>query len=77
MNKKSNIHHLRTRDDGTALYGIGVWSDRNAQYTAPVDKETRALTGWSAEFSRYPIGVYTLSQAQRRAKQLWGYAKKD
>lgn len=74
-NKAQNVHYIETTDDGKEIYGVGIWSDRNAQYTAPLDARTRKLTGCYAEFSRKPIGRMTLKKARYEARKLWGYVK--
>jgi len=73
--RKPNVHLVKIKDDGTRVYGIGVWSDRSANYTAPLDRQARELTGCFAEFSRYPIGRMTLHKARYEARKVFGYSK--
>ena len=74
-NKPQNVHYIETNDKGQEIYGVGIWSDSNGQYTAPLDASTRKLTGCYAEFSRKPIGRMTLKKARQEARKLWGYVR--
>ena len=71
--KPRNVHLVEITDDGRKIYGVGIWSDKNAQYTAPLDARTKKLTGCYAECSRKPIGRMTLKKARQEARKLWGY----
>jgi len=73
--RPANVHYKRTRDDGTDLYGYGVWMERQAQYQAPLDPEARRLTGCHTEFATRPIGTMTRQAAVQRARKLWGYVR--
>ena len=70
--RPANVHEV---EEG--VYGIGVWSQRNGQYTAPLDAETKRLTGCLSEFSRKPIGRMELEHARREARKVFGYSKKS
>ena len=75
--KAQNVHEY-TNDQGETRWAVGVWSDKNAQYTCPLDAQTRKLTGCYAEFSRKVegLGRYTTkSAATRRARTLYGYVR--
>ena len=75
MERQQNVHYIETTDDGKEIYGVGIWSQANGQYTAPLDASTRKLTSCGAEFSRKPIGRMSLEQACQRARELWGYVR--
>ena len=73
--REKNVHYVETDSKGNEVYGVGIWSERNAQYIAPLDAETRKLTGCYAEFSRKPIGRMSLKKARQEARKLWGYVR--
>lgn len=67
--------HQYTDKDGVTRYAVGEWDEKNAQYTAPLDKRTQELTGCYAEFAKKPAGLggyKKRSQALRRARYLFG-----
>ena len=75
MAQKPNVHISGYTEKGKARYGVGIWSGRSNQYTAPLDAVSqRANPGCYAEFSRKPIGRMTKRAAMSKARELWGYA---
>ena len=75
--RPANVHRHHTAD-GEERWGVGTWQAAQGQYHAPLDAETRRLTGCSAEFARRPIGRFvTADAAKREAKRLWGYARES
>ena len=71
-NKVPNIHEVTP---GT--YAVCVWVESSGQFQAPLDAETRKLTGCHAEFARslHGFGGMSLADARNRAQRLYGYQK--
>ena len=63
---------------GRTYYAVCVWVESAAEYQAPMDAETRRLTGCHTEFAKTPRGIGgkpDLKWARRRARSLFGYSK--
>ena len=79
IERPANIHAFRFTE-GTTHYAVCVWDNFHSQYQAPLDTETRKLTGCYSEFSQtlQGIGGYTdRRKARRRARKLYGYSRNE
>lgn len=77
MNEQPNIYEYED-SKGRTCYAVCHWVESAAQYQAPLDAETRRLTGCHTEFARIPAGIGgkpDLAWARRRARMLYGYSK--
>jgi Arc/MetJ-type ribon-helix-helix transcriptional regulator len=80
MSRNKNVDytqyvHKFTDASDNIRYAVGEWSDKNAQFTRPLDKRERELTGGFAEFSRTAAGLggyRNRQKALRRARYLYG-----
>lgn len=64
-------------ENGVTYYAVCMWDLAHNQYTAPLDADTRRLSGCHTEFARTPKGIggyANLQKARRRARQLYGYS---
>ena len=69
--------HEFTDDFGETRYAVAEWDEFHGQWVAPLDHNTRKLTGCSAEFARTlkGLGGYkSRTRALRRARYLYGDA---
>ena len=67
--------HEFTDDFGETRYAVAEWDEFHGQWVAPLDHNTRALTGCSAEYARTlnGLGGYkSRARALRRARYLYG-----
>jgi hypothetical protein len=79
MSRNKNVDYTQyvhefTDAAGSTRYAVGEWSAKNAQYTRPLDKRERELTGCFAEFSHTAAGLggyRNRAQALRRARYLY------
>ena len=71
QDRPPNIH------ENGDYYVVAVWVESAGQYQAPLDAESRRLTGCHTEFARSLDGFagLTLADAQSRATDLFGYEK--
>ena len=75
--KQKNIYKYEGYD-GKTRYAVCHWVERAAQFQAPLDTETRRLTGCHTEFARTARGIggyASLRKARRRARKLYRYSK--
>jgi hypothetical protein len=73
MDRDGDIHDF-TDEYGQTRYAVCRWDEAHGQWTAPLDAETRRLTGCYAEFARtlQGIGGYaTYAEAERKAHELY------
>lgn len=68
------VHEYQDKQ-GRTRYAVAEWDESHGQWVAPLDAETRKLTGCFAEFARTLSGIggfIDKREAQRRARKLFG-----
>lgn len=74
MNAYEQYVHKFTNNCGESNFAVCHWDEFHGQWQAPLDAETRRLTGCHTEFARTLVGIggyKTKRQALARAKKLY------